>query len=145
MVYLPKIDEVYSALCGEGAFFNGVPITMSRTMEPGRDDFLCTPSNTHRRYRITFRGKTRSFGSTAAHLAFPARNCSWGALIGRVNVWDIAGGASILQEAGGMLEYLRGQPVDFSELMDGRSVPDHILAGTRERIHQMRQWITAAD
>ncbi|MBI2192670.1 MAG: inositol monophosphatase [Planctomycetes bacterium] len=144
VVYLPLVDEMHWAASGRGAYFNGERLVVPDTVEVGRDDFLCVPSNSHRRYRIAFAGKCRSLGSTAAHLVYPARGCAWGSLIGKVNLWDIAGGAAILAEAGGRLEYLAGGPVDYRGLLGGQAVPDHLIAASPPRLAILRKAIEVA-
>lgn len=139
VVYLPLVNEMYWAMAGEGAYFNSQRMTMPETTAVDKDDFLCVPSNSHRRYRIAFAGKCRSFGSTAAHLVYVARGSAWGAVLGRVHLWDIAGGAAILHEAGGRLESLGGGAVDYSVLLDGRPAADHLAAGRASRLAMMRK------
>lgn len=142
VVYLPLIDEMYSAVAGAGARFNGDLIAIPAGTQVETDDFLLVTSNAHRRYRISFAGKCRSLGSTAAHVVLSAKGTAWGTVLGRVNLWDIAGGAAVIHEAGGRLEYVGSGPVDYRELMDGTPARDHIIGGTPSRLEKLREWVS---
>jgi len=141
VVYVPLIDEMYSAASGRGATFNGRPVRMADPLEVDPDDFLAVPSIIHRQFRVRFPGKVRSFGSTAAHMALVARGTAWGGVLERVSLWDIAAGAVIVAEAGGRLEYSDGSPVDFGALMDGQPLPGCVFLGSPPRLERMRDWI----
>jgi myo-inositol-1(or 4)-monophosphatase len=141
VIYVPFIDEMYSVSPGGPARFNGERMTMEHSTEVDSDDYLCVPSNVHRRFRVRFSAKIRSLGSTAAHIALAARGSAWGTLLGRVSIWDIAAGAAIVAASGGTLSYLGGKEVDFPSLLDGGPLPDFVLVGTPARIRMMRTWI----
>jgi myo-inositol-1(or 4)-monophosphatase len=77
------------------------------------------------------RYKFRGFGSVALHLAFAAVGALDLVLDHKATLWDIAGGAAILLEAGGRLTDPRGRPLfpPASAAYRGASMP--FLAGNR--------------
>lgn len=126
--YLPLLDELYISH-GQDALFNGQPICVDGSHHIDDESFLSVTSAAHREFRISFAGKTRALGSTAANLCYVARGTAVAALIGRPSLWDIAGVLPILRVAGGELRYLSGHPLDLAALADGRRCPHPVLAG----------------
>lgn len=128
ILYLPLLDELY--LCqGRDAFFNCHSIHVDNSSHIDDESFLCVTSRAHRKYHIDFIGKTRSLGSTAAHICYVARGMAVAALLGRPSLWDIAAALSILRAAGGNLRYLSGRSLDLAALADGRKCSEPVLAG----------------
>src|SRR5207249_1411512 len=128
VVHLPCLDETYAAV-GGAAWLNGAPLASLGDTGPVGDRFIVTHAHAHRRHRITYRGKVRSLGSTAYHVALVARGAADGALLGHAHLWDLAGQGAVLAGVGGGYEYLGGGPVDLAVLADGRGAPDYVLAG----------------
>ena len=126
--YMPLLDELYLSR-GHDACFNGQPIRVDHSGHIDNESLLCVTSEAHRHYRIDFVGKTRSLGSTAAHICYVARGMAVAALLGRLSLWDIAGALPILRAAGGDLRYLSGHPLDLAVMADGRRCPEPVLAG----------------
>jgi myo-inositol-1(or 4)-monophosphatase len=126
--YLPLLDELYLSQ-GRDAFFNCQSIQVDNSGHIDDESFLCVTSGAHRKYHIDFIGKTRSLGSTAAHICYVARGAAVAALLGRPSLWDIAGSLSILRAAGGDLRYLSGRSLDLAPLADGRKCSEPVLAG----------------
>jgi myo-inositol-1(or 4)-monophosphatase len=128
ILYLPLLDELYLSH-GHDALFNGQPIHVDGSRHIDDESFLSVTSAVHRKYRISFVGKTRALGSTAANICYVARGTAVAALVGRPFLWDIAGVLPILRAAGGELRYLSGHPLDLAALADGRRCPQPVLAG----------------
>ena len=128
--YMPLLDELYLS-DGRQALFNGQVVRVDESQHIDSESFLVVTSETHRTYRIDFEGKTRTFGSAAAHICYVARGTAVAALLGRLSLWDIAGALPVLQAAGGSLAYLThtAQPLDLSSLADGRKTAEPLLAG----------------
>jgi myo-inositol-1(or 4)-monophosphatase len=126
--YLPVVDEVYASQ-GQEALFNGKVIQADDSRHIDDESFLAVTSGTHRKYHIDFVGKTRSLGSTAAHVCYVARGSAVAALLGRPYLWDIAGVLPILRAAGGDLRCLTGYPPDIASMVDGQRCPEPVLAG----------------
>lgn len=140
--YMPALDECYSAGVEGPATLNGQPISAGIEEPLDSESWIAVPSNAHRRYRITYPGKTRALGSTAAHLCYVARGSAAGALIGKPKLWDIAAAVAILQRSGGGIWGLSGQPLDLAPLLAGRSVPEPLLGTTAEALPMLREHIT---
>ena len=128
--YMPLQDEYYQS-DGKHATLNGKPIRVDTSQHIDEHSFLCATSEAHRRYEIDFVGKTRIFGSTAAHICYVARGTAVAAVLGRPALWDVAGALPVLQAAGGTLSSLVngvGVP-DLTPMADGRKFPHTMLAG----------------
>ncbi len=125
VVFDPLRDELFTATAGGGAFWNGVPIAVSpRAQLAGA--FLATGFPFRARgaldgYLEVFRdvfavsGGVRRCGAAALDLAYTAAGLFDGFWELRLSPWDIAAGALLLSEAGGVItdfdggdEYLAG-------------------------------------
>jgi myo-inositol-1(or 4)-monophosphatase len=133
VVYLPVVNELYSALAGAPAMLNDREIC-SRDEIIDNESLLLTYSRFHTDFKSDFSGKIRALGSTAAHIAYVARGAACGAILGRVHVWDVAAGMIILEAAGGTLRELSGKRVDLSRYLDGSRV-DTILVAAGKGLH----------
>lgn len=123
VIFQPKLNDLYWAEKGKGAWLNGKPIHVSAknkleeagmVLEFGHNkkrqakiDFYITPIITKIAYPY-------SFGSAVASMAMVAT----GILDGDVNqawVWDFVAGAVIVREAGGMVTDFEGKEPDWSK------------------------------
>jgi myo-inositol-1(or 4)-monophosphatase len=111
--YMPIADELYWNDPAGGAYLNGEPIQVVGPRAWDSEDWIAVPSNSHRRYTISYPGKARSFGSSVADLCFVARGSAIGALLTRCAIWDLAAGLAILGAAGGAYAGLSGAPPDL--------------------------------
>jgi myo-inositol-1(or 4)-monophosphatase len=75
------------------------------------------------------RHKFRAFGSVALHLAYAALGAIDVVLDHRAALWDLAAGACVLQEAGGIVTDPRGGPLFPYDLPAYRGGPVPFLAG----------------
>jgi myo-inositol-1(or 4)-monophosphatase len=113
VVWDPLRDEIYTAQRGGGAFRNGAPIRV--TGRPSLDDaFVATgfPFRSKERiglylnlfHDIFLRARAiRRAGSAALDLANVAAGVFDGFFEFRLSVWDIAAGALLIEEAGGVI------------------------------------------
>lgn len=120
VVYLPATDELFVAEQGGGAFRNGVPIKVSQTEEL-LDALLVTgfPYSAHEKadnnldhfgnFTVRCQG-VRRLGSAAADSVRVAQGVLDGYWEVALNPWDMAAGALLVQEAGGKVTDLHGQP-----------------------------------
>lgn len=122
VLYLPLLDDCYWADPAGGARYNGLPIHVIDDPTWDSESWLAVPSNIHRRFHLSFPGKVRSTGSTAAGIAYVARGSATAALVGLCSIWDIAAVMAILRGAGGDAWYLDGRPLDIKAYLDGRSI-----------------------
>jgi myo-inositol-1(or 4)-monophosphatase len=124
VIYAPVMGWLFTGVEGGGATLNGQPIHVSQredlvmalaSCEWSRDfdlrsAALATMSNLLE-HILAF----RSMGSAALSLA--AVGAGWLDVYFnyRLDAWDIAAGALIIQEAGGVITHLDGSPLDFSQ------------------------------
>ena len=141
VIYNPVSQELFTASRGDGAWLNSKRLRVSKTnrlekallgtgfpYRTGQDlDFY---QRTLRHYTEKSGGIRRA-GSAALDLAAVAAGRLDGVWLVGLNAWDVAAGALIVREAGGLLN-------DFSggdNWMDGGEV----LAGTPKVHHEMLQ------
>lgn len=143
-VYDPTRQELFTAERGQGARLNGVPLQVSTT-DRLIDSLLVTGFhyNVHRdpdeiiglftRFITTARA-VRRLGSAALDLCYVAAGRFEGFWEQKLHPWDIAGGALIVQEAGGHVTTLDGGAYASragSVLATNRLVHDAMLAVIR--------------
>lgn len=119
-VYDPISKELFFARKGGGAFLNGQPVHVSDTKDlsqalivrasaHGAKPYEASERIRERIYNKTL--KTIRFGSSALGLAYVACGRVDGIYItGDTPPWDVAAGALIVQEAGGLVTHLDGTP-----------------------------------
>jgi myo-inositol-1(or 4)-monophosphatase len=132
-VYDPITRWLFTACAGRGAWLNERalhtrPATLSRSsllsirtpLEEGIPPFV---DEWLRRYRV------RRFGSTALHLCYVALGALDLVHDHRASLWDIAGAAPILLEAGGVLTTIDGAQLFPATTAHLRGAPIAFLAG----------------
>lgn len=82
-----------------------------------KEDFICTPSNVHQRYDITFPGKVRSLGSCCMQILCAVTGKAVFSLLGYVKFWDFAAGFSMIEKAGCTLFHLNGEPLNLADFI----------------------------
>ena len=121
VIYDPRLDEMFTAATGHGAFLNGKPMRAS-TIPTVRDGMIATgfPSNYERQLRnldiwrkVTAEAQSlRRNGSTALALAYVAAGRFDGYWAFDNWPWDVTAGAVLIAEAGGTLTASDGSPFD---------------------------------
>lgn len=124
MVYDPYLDELFYAEKGEGAYLNGNPMHVSdRPMSNAILAFGTAPYQKSKYAEKTFRickelfmvcTDVHRFGSAAldlAHLAAGRNDMFFECIL---SPWDIAAGALLVTEAGGVISDMNGEPLDLS-------------------------------
>ena len=119
VIYNPIFEEMFWALRGEGAFFNGKRIACSR-VPALRTSLLCTGFPNHKRHSLpnihyywdfTLRSHgVRRDGSAALDLAYVAAGRFDGFWEFGLKPWDTAAGVVLVEEAGGKISDLNGNP-----------------------------------
>jgi myo-inositol-1(or 4)-monophosphatase len=140
-MYLPVSDECYLAGLDGPPLLNGLPIDAHVAEPLDSQAWICVPSNTHRRYRIEYPGKTRSLGSTAANICYVARGGAAAALLGRSSLWDLVGALAVLERAGGVLGTLSGAPIDWQPLLRGECASEPLFAASAANYELIRTLI----
>jgi myo-inositol-1(or 4)-monophosphatase len=139
--HMPATGDLYWGWA-EGAFCNGQ--RLARVEAQDYHDplmFVAVPSNAHQHYRIHY-PRLRSFGSTAAHLAWLARGATIGVITRHVSLWDLAGVLPLLAQTGIRIEYLSGRPLDFNALLEGQTTPEPVLAASLQWFDKLRSAIS---
>ena len=122
-VYDPLHDELFFAARGQGAVMNGMKIQVSG--EPDLEDAIISVSWIRRRTeqsrfvsyveRISRRTSYfRRLGSAALIAAYVAAGRVDAYLQGAINPWDIAAGALLVKEAGGLATDFEGKPINLT-------------------------------
>jgi myo-inositol-1(or 4)-monophosphatase len=118
VVYLPLLDRLYAASLGGGARLNNAPIRASTQTELAHSTVLAARPAMHEQHwrggaKPTF---TRSYRPSLAYrLALVAQGRFDAMLtLRRSWEWDIAAGALIISEAGGICSDQTGQPLRFN-------------------------------
>ncbi|PSR98403.1 Inositol monophosphatase [Actinidia chinensis var. chinensis] len=147
VVYNPIMNELFTGIHGQGAFLNGNPIKVSSQSELVKSllstevgtkrDKLTVDATTNRIKSLLFKVRSlRMSGSCALNLC--------GIACGRLDVfyelgfggpWDVAGGAVIVKEAGGVLFDPSGKEFDISAQRIAASNPllkDPFIEALRE-------------
>ncbi len=119
VVYNPVYNELFTAARGEGAFFNGKKIQCSK-IDALKNSLLCTGFPNHNReanpnfhfyWDFTLRSHgVRRDGSAALDLAFVAMGRFESFWEFGLNPWDTAAGVILVEEAGGKITDMQGQP-----------------------------------
>jgi myo-inositol-1(or 4)-monophosphatase len=132
-IHDPNTGLTCQALHGHGAFahdrrlwLKAEPLRSSSNVSigvPVDPDLEPVVARWLRRYKI------RGFGSVALHLAYAALGAIDLVLDHRARLWDIAAGAVVLLEAGGVISDPRGQPLFPFDLGAYRGEPICFLAG----------------
>ena len=125
VVYHPCLDELFTAVRGEGAFLNGGRISVS-SRAPLRGCLLATGFPYDRgedgennidnfiRFQMTARA-VRRFGAAALDLCYVAAGRLDGFWECKLKPWDVAAGSLIVAEAGGRVTNYVGNPYSVYE------------------------------
>ncbi|XP_030387343.1 inositol monophosphatase 2-like [Scaptodrosophila lebanonensis] len=136
VVYNPPADELFTAWKGHGAFLNGQPINVSKVSKINQAviayeiSLIHAPSvrdkNIKRIYKLASNATgTRCFGSAALTLCYVATGQVDVYHIEDLKPWDLAGGAVILREAGGVVCHTNGGEFDIMK-------PNCVCTSTKE-------------
>ncbi len=137
--FFPRLDEYYFVQTGVGAFRNGQPLPNLKDGPIHEQDVIYLPSRFHQRATLTWPGKARNLGSTAAHLALVAAGAARAAIIpGGWSIWDTACGLGLIHQVGGIAQTPDGATLHPAEMLRAhRSQP--FIAGTRSAV----EWLIA--
>ena len=119
VIYLPTTDEMYTTIRGQGAFRNGAALRASATPTLSEaivhvSDFAVTgdPADNHQRtpdhVHARQRGGPRAHGRHGGGRLRVARG-GWsdGVVMYSTHPWDVAAGALLVEEAGGIVTRVR--------------------------------------
>ena len=136
VIYHPMMDELFTAVKGEGAFINGRPIRVS-VRQPLKNCLLATGFPYDRtwdnennfenfmNFQMSARAVRRA-GAAALDLAYVAAGRLDGYWECKLKPWDVAAGQLLVSEAGGDVTNHAGEPF---------SVYDHRVLASNGLIH----------
>lgn len=120
VIYDPNLDELFTAERGKGAFLNGKRISVSKIPTLNRSllvtgfPYNITENPNHAiEHFVNFllsAQAVRRMGSAAIDMVYVAAGRYEGFWEVALNPWDMAAGAVIIREAGGMLSDFSGRP-----------------------------------
>lgn len=124
VVYLPRTDEMFTAVKGGGAFLNGQRIRVSD--RPFRDSVMCTALSVYHKEHTSVCSRIitetflrcndiRRFGAAAPELCYTAMGRCELYFEFLLSPWDFAAASLILSEAGGCLSALDGSPLPMDK------------------------------
>jgi myo-inositol-1(or 4)-monophosphatase len=123
-IYLPVVGDMFHT-DGERAFLNGEPLAQPDPSVEANSLLLASERTSHA-LNLDFPGRVLSQGSCAAHLCYVAQGSAVGA-IDEAHLWDYAAAAAILRVLGIPFRYASGDPVIFTDLLDGRKVSESTI------------------
>ncbi|KAL5022276.1 hypothetical protein ScPMuIL_001431 [Solemya velum] len=124
VIYLPMLDRMYTTRKGHGAFCNGEKLSVQKAeslntsiviVESGSDrnqDVIKRKMENTRKIVTNSRG-IRSYGSAAFNLCRVAEGCAEAYIEYSLHIWDIAAGALLVREAGGIAIDPEGGDLDL--------------------------------
>ena len=128
LVYQPYTEELFTAVRGEGAFLNGVPIRVSAEDKLSNSLLSIGTSPYHKeladanfkKFAQVFKrcADIRRIGSAALELAYTACGRLDGFFERGLKPWDFGAGVLLVEEAGGQVTDFSGRPIDKTRPAD---------------------------
>jgi myo-inositol-1(or 4)-monophosphatase len=122
LIYDVVHDELYHATRGNGAYLNEIPLAPLRESTVKESIIALNATWVMENHRIDHnlmiplardaRG-TRSYGSAALEMVFVSTGRVDAYISMRLSPWDVAAGAVIIEELGGIVTNLRGEKLNF--------------------------------
>lgn len=131
--YVPRVDELWYAEKGGGAWLNGTRLRSDPEEPLHRHSILFVPSRFHLAGEVPWPGKMRGLGSGAAHLALVAAGHGALVVMPRWELWDIGCGVLLVREAGRMIRDPSGAPI----VPEAGPAGAPFLAGTRAAVERL--------
>ena len=118
VLYNPEKEEIFTAVKGEGAFFNGKSVTCSKLTELSQMIILNSRTETRDGLWLPFKEQFKGLkgvGSVAYKLGLTAAcKADIFATLRPKNEWDVCAGHCIINEAGGTMIDLNGNGVTYN-------------------------------
>ncbi len=129
VVYDPLRDEMFTAVRNGGASLNGCPVHTDKTVQtldrsllvtgfPVTHEFKGLMAEAYTRGILFNSMNIRALGSAALELAYVACGRLTGSWEVKLKPWDVAAGALLVEEAGGMVSGIKGEPLALTEFVD---------------------------
>lgn len=144
-VYVPLTGDFYYTL-GCKSFLNSNPIQVSSVSEIKTDCAFCISTRAFNKYTLQeFNGMVFSLGSGIFNNMLVARGTAVGALSVSPSLWDLAAAAALVEEAGGKMVYLDGEPLNLESIFAGKPVSRPVLSGPPQLIKPLLEMIVSKD
>lgn len=126
VIYLPCQQELYTCIAGGGCFLNGERVTVDKAATAD-NAIISVGDFTHKSDALAARqykavgylyprvAKLRMYGAASVDFAFFVSGRLSATVFTTRNLWDIAPGILMSEEAGGIVMGLDGKPYDFSK------------------------------
>ena len=126
VIYLPRQNELYTAIEGQGCFLNGEKVSVDKTVTADtavisigdfthKSDRLAALQYKAVGYLYPRVSKLRMYGAASVDYAWFVSGRLAATIFTTRNLWDIAPGILMSREAGAILMGLDGQPYDYSK------------------------------
>ena len=126
VIYLPRQNELYTAMEGQGCFLNGEKVSVDKTVTADtavisigdfthKSDRLAALQYKAVGYLYPRVSKLRMYGAASVDYAWFVSGRLAATIFTTRNLWDIAPGVLMSREAGAILMGLDGQPYDYSK------------------------------
>lgn len=126
VVHLPRMEELFWGVRGEGAFCNGAPLLATDRDAVHVEDTVCLTSNASKTLNSeAVTGRIRALGSIAAELLYTARGNLCATIGLHEGIVDITAAFCICFEAGCGIRYLDGAPMDLEALLRAGRTTKH--------------------
>ncbi len=122
-IYVPTMDEMFSAQIGKGAFLNGKRIFASKQKKfydlalavemPPKENVIRQTLLLEK--KLALHHRVRTLGSAAMDLAYVACGRFDAFISAYLYTWDVAGGTAILNEAKGKTSSHDGKTIDLTQ------------------------------
>jgi myo-inositol-1(or 4)-monophosphatase len=109
--HFPTLRLTFQAMRGGGAWESGRRLYAASAVGVGADDVVAYCSRTARRYDLALEARGRTLGSAVLDYALVAAGTFPISLEATAHVWDLAAGWLLVEEAGGVVRTLDGEPV----------------------------------
>lgn len=135
----PVTGELFWADRDGPAFCNDEPLRPRLGSQLKPNTIILGPTNLHRMFSVDFPGRIYCLGAPIYQLCLVAKGSVEGYFFDpSINLWDLALPSILLERCGAVLCYASGRPVDLSELMDRRTIPEPVFAGGAEMVEILR-------
>ncbi|MEM7131868.1 MAG: inositol monophosphatase family protein [Chloroflexota bacterium] len=145
VIYDPNLNELFSAVKGEGSTLNGQPIHCSQVDELGAAVVCLDWSRENSDRQVVFNilstlglevRTLRGTGSAALALAWIAAGRFDGYINLTISSWDWAAGALLIAEAGGLFTQAGGSPVSLEKSSGGIAATKAVHGTLEERVRR---------
>jgi myo-inositol-1(or 4)-monophosphatase len=137
-IYFPRLNELYTALQGSGAYLNGVRL-LAREPDPTQPmSFFACCSRSFRAFNISVPYKPRIMGSSVYSFCLVARGSALLALDVTPKIWDLAAVWILVKESGGTIDTFEGSSVfPISPNIDYSQTSYPTLASATQKLFEM--------